>query len=75
LPPSPAEREKGSRPQNRTARLTKFGAHGVETPVNLTRRQQELLREFEGAGEEHATSPESAGFFARVKEFWADLKD
>jgi molecular chaperone DnaJ len=47
----------------------------VETPVNLTRRQQELLREFEAEGEEHATSPESAGFFARVKEFWADLKD
>jgi len=36
----------------------------VETPVNLTKRQQELLREFEKAGDSHRTSPESEGFFA-----------
>ena len=48
----------------------------VETPVNLSRRQQELLREFETAGETAgAHSPEATGFFARVKEFWADLKE
>ena len=47
----------------------------VETPVNLTKRQQELLREFEKAGEEGKTSPESAGFFARVKEFFDDLRE
>ena len=45
----------------------------IETPVNLTKRQQELLREFEKAGSDH--SPESTGFFARVKELWDDLKD
>ena len=47
----------------------------VETPVNLTKRQQELLREFEKAGEHRNTSPESAGFFARVKEFFEDLRE
>ena len=47
----------------------------IETPVNLTRRQQELLREFEAEGEEGRTSPESTGFFARVREFWQDLKE
>jgi molecular chaperone DnaJ len=47
----------------------------VETPMNLTKRQQELLREFEKAGEEGKTSPESAGFFARVKEFFEDLRE
>jgi molecular chaperone DnaJ len=47
----------------------------VETPMNLTRRQQELLREFEKAGETEKTSPESAGFFAKVKEFWDDLTE
>jgi molecular chaperone DnaJ len=47
----------------------------VETPVNLTKRQQELLREFEKAGEEGKTSPESSGFFARVKEFFEDLRE
>ncbi|MEA1649558.1 molecular chaperone DnaJ [Nitrospirillum sp. BR 11164] len=48
----------------------------VETPVNLTKRQQELMREFEKAGEEKGgTHPESEGFFAKVKELWADLKE
>jgi molecular chaperone DnaJ len=47
----------------------------VETPVNLTRRQQELLREFEKAGESRRTHPESEGFFARVKEFFEDLRE
>src|SRR5438552_165212 len=47
----------------------------VETPVNLTKKQQELLREFEAAGEQRNTSPESAGFFARVKEFFEDLRE
>ena len=47
----------------------------VETPVNLTRRQQELLREFEEAGENRKTNPESEGFFARVKEFFEDLRE
>ncbi|ACJ00229.1 molecular chaperone DnaJ [Rhodospirillum centenum] len=46
----------------------------VETPVNLTKKQQELLREFEKAGQD-GLHPESEGFFAKVKELWADLKD
>lgn len=49
----------------------------VETPVNLTKRQQELLREFEGAGSGDGAShhPASSGFFAKMKEFWDDLRD
>jgi molecular chaperone DnaJ len=47
----------------------------VETPVNLSKRQQELLREFEEAGGGKNTSPETEGFFARVKEFFGDLRD
>jgi molecular chaperone DnaJ len=47
----------------------------VETPVNLTKRQQELLREFEKAGNNAGTHPESEGFFARVKEFFEDLRE
>lgn len=46
----------------------------VETPVNLNKRQQELLREFEKAGGE-GSNPQSEGFFAKVKELWEDLKD
>ena len=40
----------------------------AETPVNLTRRQRELLREFEK--EARNNSPESEGFFAKAKAFW-----
>jgi molecular chaperone DnaJ len=47
----------------------------VETPVNLTKRQQELLREFDKEGENRKTNPESEGFFARVKEFFEDLRE
>jgi len=39
----------------------------VETPQNLTKRQRELLAEFEKLSSE-VTQPESAGFFSRVKE-------
>lgn len=47
----------------------------VETPVNLTKRQKELLKEFEEEGAASNTSPESHGFFNRVKEFFDDLKE
>jgi molecular chaperone DnaJ len=40
----------------------------VETPQNLTKRQRELLAEFEKMSSE-ATQPESEGFFSKVKEF------
>jgi molecular chaperone DnaJ len=43
----------------------------VETPQNLTRRQRELLEEFEAESEKYAKgSPEHEGFFAKVKEFF-----
>lgn len=48
----------------------------VETPVNLTPRQQELLKEFETAGDQNTKhNPESEGFFAKVKELWKDLTE
>jgi molecular chaperone DnaJ len=48
----------------------------VETPVNLTKQQQDLLREFEKAGtNSQSHQPESEGFFAKVKELWDDLRD
>jgi len=44
----------------------------VETPQNLTKRQRELLMEFDGecSKENH---PESSGFFSRVREFFDGL--
>lgn len=43
----------------------------VETPVNLSTRQKELLKEFEGAGSNN--SPDTQDFFSRVKSFWDDM--
>lgn len=46
----------------------------VETPQNLTARQRELLEEFEGeASEREKSSPESEGFFSKVRDFWEGL--
>jgi molecular chaperone DnaJ len=47
----------------------------VETPVGLTARQKELLKEFEEAGGSNSHNPESEGFFAKVKDLWQDLTD
>ncbi len=44
----------------------------VETPVNLTQRQKELLKEFERQAENN--SPQSNNFFSRVKSFWDSMK-
>ena len=44
----------------------------VETPVNLTSRQKEILREFEDLSEEN--NPESSSFFKSVKSFWDGMK-
>ncbi|MAQ36326.1 molecular chaperone DnaJ [Thioclava sediminum] len=40
----------------------------VETPVNLTARQKEILKEFQGIEAEN--NPEGASFFKKVKSFW-----
>jgi molecular chaperone DnaJ len=46
----------------------------VETPQNLTPKQRELLEQFEAeAAKGGRSSPESEGFFAKVKEFWDGL--
>ena len=43
----------------------------VETPQNLTKRQRELLDEFEEESSHH-THPEATGFFARMKELFGE---
>jgi molecular chaperone DnaJ len=41
----------------------------VETPQNLTKRQRELLRDFDKQSSQD-TQPETTGFFARMREFF-----
>ncbi len=40
----------------------------VETPVNLSKKQKDLLKEFEA--EKRDNSPQSEGFFSKAKAFW-----
>lgn len=40
----------------------------VETPVNLTNRQKEILKEFDTLAEDN--NPQSSTFFSKVKTFW-----
>lgn len=44
----------------------------IETPVNLTSQQKELLREFEAMSEDN--NPESKSFFSTVRSFWDTMK-
>ncbi|MGD9738074.1 MAG: molecular chaperone DnaJ [Bauldia sp.] len=44
----------------------------VETPRKLTRRQRELMQEFEAASSEE-NNPESTGFFARMRDLFEGL--
>ena len=44
----------------------------VETPVNLTSRQKEILKEFDDLSEDN--NPETKSFFSTVKSFWDGMK-
>ncbi|MGH6762143.1 MAG: molecular chaperone DnaJ [Phyllobacterium sp.] len=44
----------------------------IETPQNLNKRQRELLEEFETISSKE-NSPQSSGFFARMKEFFEGI--
>jgi molecular chaperone DnaJ len=46
----------------------------TETPQNLTRRQREILEELERSSSDQ-NSPESSGFFARMKNFLGGLAE
>jgi len=47
----------------------------VETPVNLSHEQRELLAQFQASLGGGGTSPESEGFFKKAKELWNDITD
>jgi molecular chaperone DnaJ len=42
----------------------------VETPINLTERQRELLREFETLGQGSSQNPRAKGWMEKVREFF-----
>ena len=42
----------------------------VETPVNLTARQKELLEEFRALSPDDSCQPEAKGFFDKIKDLF-----
>jgi molecular chaperone DnaJ len=59
-----------------TARGDMYAEIVVETPVNLSKKQKELLQQFQDEGKKHgSSSPEADSFFARVKEFFGKDAD
>ncbi|MBS9717600.1 molecular chaperone DnaJ [Pseudohalocynthiibacter aestuariivivens] len=44
----------------------------VETPVNLTTRQKEILREFDEVAADN--NPQGSSFFSKVRSFWDGIK-
>lgn len=46
----------------------------IETPQNLSKRQRELLEEFEKISSTE-NSPQSAGFFSRMKDFFEGIRE
>ena len=47
----------------------------VETPVNLSKEQRDLLAQFQASLGDGGTSPESEGFFKKAKELWDEITD
>lgn len=46
----------------------------VETPVHLNQKQKDLLTQFKELEKGNSNSPQSSGFFTKVKNFFDDIK-
>jgi molecular chaperone DnaJ len=67
-------RNKGIRPVRGSVTGDLYCHVAIETPVNLTARQKELLREFEATTEKHADrhNPRAKSWMEKVKEFFTE---
>lgn len=79
----PAGIQSGKQIRQRGAGMPVLRGHGygdmvvqidVETPTKLTKEQRQILREFQ-ATETGAETPNSTGFFGKLKEAWEDLTE
>ncbi len=68
-------KSKGMKILRSESRGDMFVQVAVETPVSLSKKQKELLKEFEDESNHQKHSPESHGFFDKVKDLWEDLKE
>ena len=68
-------RGKGMSVMRSGARGDLFVHARIETPVNLSKEQKELLEKFSQSGAKKPNSPETEEFFSTVRSQWDDLKD
>ena len=71
-------KEQGMSVMRSSARGDMFLEIFVETPMNLSRKQQDIFKKLEeaiGGKESKKHSPESSGFLSKVKELWSDLTE
>jgi len=61
-------RQKGMKAMRSSVRGDLFVHVHVETPQNLTKRQREILEEFDKISDEKKNSPKSSGFWDKLKE-------
>jgi molecular chaperone DnaJ len=49
----------------------------VETPVNLDKKQTDIMKQLDESLEKagRKNTPQSEGFFSKVKDLWTDLKE
>lgn len=62
---------KGMSMMRSTNRGDMYVEASVETPQNLSKKQRELLEEFASISSHESNSPESTGFFKKVKDLWS----
>ena len=60
------------RDRNIVTKNTKYLEAFVETPVNLSKKQKDLLKQFEEDKNQKSTSPKSEGFFSKLKDLWLE---
>lgn len=63
-------RDKGMSVLRRSGRGDMYIHIVVETPVNLTKKQKELLEELDALNTGKKTNPQTAGFFDKIKKAW-----
>ena len=68
-------RNKGMPVMNQESFGDMYAHASVETPKNLTKKQKDLLKEFENISDDETTQPDSVTFFSKVKEIFKDLKN
>ena len=64
-------KDKGMSIMRRSGRGNMYIHILVETPVNLTKKQKDLLHEFEALNKGKKTNPQSEGFFDKIKKAWS----